>query len=150
MTSSGAPVERKVVRHGKVGIEYYAQGSGPLVVLLPSLGRGATDFDEIRVRLAHACRVVTPQPRGIDGSYGPSAGVTLHDYARDAACVIDTFISDVERGRVLSDAELKTLHDIGLRLETFFGSPQDVEWCIRGGELLVLQSRPITTLGAHG
>src|SRR5688572_13750631 len=89
MTSSGAPVEREVVRHGKVGIEYYAQGSGPLVVLLPSLGRGATDFDEIRVRLAHACRVVTPQPRGIDGSYGPSAGVTLHDYARDAACVIE-------------------------------------------------------------
>jgi pyruvate,water dikinase len=37
-----------------------------------------------------------------------------------------------------------------LRLEVFFRSPQDVEWCIRGAELLVLQSRPITTLGAHG
>ena len=66
------------------------------------------------------------------------------------APVVDAFIPDEARGRVLSDAELKRLQDIGLRLEAFFGSPQDVEWCIRGGELLVLQSRPITTLGAHG
>jgi pyruvate,water dikinase len=70
--------------------------------------------------------------------------------SRDDGVVIDTFIPDEERGRVLSEAELKRLRDIGLQLETFFGSPQDVEWCIRGSELLVLQSRPITTLGAHG
>ena len=63
---------------------------------------------------------------------------------------VDMFIPDEARGRVLSDAELKGLREMGLRLEAVFGSPQDVEWCIRGGELLVLQSRPITTLGAHG
>ncbi len=70
--------------------------------------------------------------------------------SRDDAVVFDTFMSDEARGPVLSDAELKKLRDIGLQLETFFGSPQDVEWCMRGGELFVLQSRPITTLGAHG
>jgi pyruvate,water dikinase len=48
--------------------------------------------------------------------------------------------------RVLSDAELGELRAAGLTLESFFGSPQDVEWSIRGGELLLLQSRPITTL----
>ena len=56
-------------------------------------------------------------------------------------------LTETEGGtRVLSDDELARLRDAGLTLETFFGSPQDVEWCIRGSELLLLQSRPITTL----
>ena len=82
-------VERKLVKRGSIHIEYFAQGRGPLVVLLPSLGRGAEDFDAIRPRLAEACRVVAPQPRGIGASKGLMAGVTLHDYAGDVALVID-------------------------------------------------------------
>ncbi len=89
MTNSAGAVERKVLERGGSRIEYYAQGSGPLFVLLPSLGRGAEDFDQIRPRLAHACRVVTPQPRGIGGSSGQMTGITLHDYARDIAAVIE-------------------------------------------------------------
>jgi pyruvate, water dikinase len=48
--------------------------------------------------------------------------------------------------RILTNSELHRLWEMGLRLEAFFGKPQDVEWCIDGGELLLLQSRPITTL----
>ncbi|MGZ5232237.1 MAG: alpha/beta fold hydrolase, partial [Burkholderiales bacterium] len=81
--------ERKVIERGEVRVEYFVQGRGPLTVLLPSLGRGAEDFDAIVPRLAHASRVVTPQPRGIGGSRGPMSGVTLHDYARDIAAVIE-------------------------------------------------------------
>ena len=53
-----------------------------------------------------------------------------------------------ERGsaRVLDADELDELHEIGLRVERCFGSPQDIEWCFRGHELFLLQSRPITTL----
>jgi pyruvate,water dikinase len=50
------------------------------------------------------------------------------------------------RSRVLSDKELDDLRKVGLHLENHFGAPQDVEWAIRGNELLLLQSRPITTL----
>ena len=82
-------VERKVLERGNTRIEYFAQGRGPLVVLLPSLGRGAEDFDDVARRLAHACRVATPQPRGIGGSSGPMSDITLHDYARDVAAVIE-------------------------------------------------------------
>jgi len=89
VTPPAAAVERKVLERGDIRIEYDAQGRGPLVVLLPSLGRGAEDFDAIRPRLAHASRVITPQPRGIGGSRGPMTGVTLHDYARDIAGVIE-------------------------------------------------------------
>src|SRR3979409_274057 len=81
---------RKVLDLGPIRVEYYTQGRGPLVVLLPSLGRGAEDFEEIAPRLEHACRVVTPQPRGIGASTGPMTGVTLHDYARDIAAVIES------------------------------------------------------------
>jgi pyruvate,water dikinase len=49
------------------------------------------------------------------------------------------------RSRVLGQAELDALRRMGLRLEKFFGAPQDVEWSIRGDELFLLQSRPITT-----
>jgi pimeloyl-ACP methyl ester carboxylesterase len=78
-----------VIRHGEVWIEVWAQGQGPLVVLLPSLGRGASDFDPIAKRLAQAgYRVLRPQPRGIGDSVGPMGGIDLHDCAADIAAVI--------------------------------------------------------------
>lgn len=89
LSGSGSPVERKLLDAGPARIEYFVQGAGPLVVLLPSLGRGAEDFDGVRPLLVHACRVVTPQPRGIGESRGPMSGITLHDYARDIAAVIE-------------------------------------------------------------
>jgi pyruvate,water dikinase len=102
------------------------------------------------IRNRHDCMVIEGAP-GL-GEAIVSGEITPDHYviSRVDGVVIDTFIPDAEHGRVLSDAELKRLRDIGLRLETFFGSPQDVEWCMRGTQLLVLQSRPITTLGAHG
>src|SRR5215212_8280739 len=81
--------ERFAIECSDAKIEYYARGKGALVVLLPSLGRGAEDFAQVGSRLAQTCRVVTPQPRGIGASRGPMTGVTLHDYARDIAAVIE-------------------------------------------------------------
>jgi pyruvate,water dikinase len=46
--------------------------------------------------------------------------------------------------RVLSDAELANLADLGRRLEGHFGSPQDVEFAFDGERLYLLQSRPVT------
>jgi pimeloyl-ACP methyl ester carboxylesterase len=84
-----AAVSRTVIAHGDVRIEVWAQGQGPLIVLLPSLGRGAGDFDRIAMRLAAAgYRVLRPQPRGIGESSGPLAGIDLHDCAADIAAVI--------------------------------------------------------------
>jgi len=48
--------------------------------------------------------------------------------------------------RVLSDAELTNLINLGRRVEAFFKSPRDIEWCIADGKVYLLQSRPITTL----
>jgi pyruvate,water dikinase len=48
--------------------------------------------------------------------------------------------------RVLTGQQLDCLVKLGIKLEEFFGAPQDVEWCIRGDEIFLLQSRPITNL----
>jgi pyruvate, water dikinase len=49
--------------------------------------------------------------------------------------------------RVLSDTEALDLASIGLDVEAHYsGQPQDIEWAIAGGEVFLVQSRPITTL----
>jgi pimeloyl-ACP methyl ester carboxylesterase len=85
-----AAVIHSVIARGDAHIEIVAQGSGPLVVLLPSLGRGAEDFAAIAGRLAAAgWRAVCPQPRGIGKSRGAMTGIDLHDLAADVAAVIE-------------------------------------------------------------
>ena len=49
------------------------------------------------------------------------------------------------RAPLLSSATLARLCDLARRTEHLFGSPQDIEWAQRDGEVFLLQSRPITT-----
>lgn len=81
---------REVLRRDNVTIELTAEGRGPLLVLLPSLGRDSEEFDPVAERLAGAgFRVLRPQPRGFGRSTGPMKDITLHDYARDVAAVVE-------------------------------------------------------------
>jgi rifampicin phosphotransferase len=50
------------------------------------------------------------------------------------------------RERVLTDAQVERLVELGQRIEAYFGRPQDIEWCLVGDEFEIVQSRPITTL----
>ena len=50
--------------------------------------------------------------------------------------------------RVLSDEEAVDIARLGLATEAHYASPQDTEWAIAGGATYLVQSRPITTLGA--
>jgi pyruvate, water dikinase len=51
---------------------------------------------------------------------------------------------DWEQRSCLSDKQARQLAEIGLRLETYFGSPQDIEWALdRQGRLMILQVRPL-------
>jgi pimeloyl-ACP methyl ester carboxylesterase len=84
-------VERYVVqRNAEIAIEVFAHGKGEVIVMLPSLGRGARDLDELAVPLSDCgFRVVCPEPRGNGGSTGPLENKTLHDWAEDIAAVIE-------------------------------------------------------------
>ncbi len=50
----------------------------------------------------------------------------------------------------LTTEEVRELIRWGRRLEDHFGSPQDVEFALEGDDILLLQSRPITTLVEDG
>ena len=84
------PFERMVVEEGPVRLAAMVRGRGPDVVLIPSHGRGAADFDDLARRLDEAgFRAVALDPRGVGDSRGPADGVTLHDLAGDVALVIE-------------------------------------------------------------
>ena len=81
---------KHLVHYDNVTIEVIAESRGPLIVLLPSLGRDSEEFDPAAARIAQAgFRVLRPQPRGYGGSTGPLQNITLHDLARDLAKVIE-------------------------------------------------------------
>ncbi|WP_354674751.1 alpha/beta fold hydrolase [Cupriavidus alkaliphilus] len=94
--TSHADIQSSVVRRydvprsASISIEVYELGTGPTIVLLPSLGRGATDMLELAEPLSSAgYRVLCPEPRGNGRSTGPLADKTLHDWAEDIAAVIE-------------------------------------------------------------
>lgn len=84
-------------------IEVRLLGEGPLVVLLPSLGRAASDFAVLAARLARSGYLVAcPEPRGLGRSGGSLDGLTLADLADDAAAVIEAL--DAGRATVAGHA----------------------------------------------
>lgn len=81
---------RDVVDFDDVQVDLIHEGSGPVIVMLPSRGRDSEDFDEVAAGLANeGFRVLRPQPRGAHLSSGPSSGIRMQDLARDVARVIE-------------------------------------------------------------
>jgi pimeloyl-ACP methyl ester carboxylesterase len=80
----------RVVHAGRNTVEFHVYGDGPVVIMIPSLGRRADDFSDLAVRLA-ATGYTTAciEPRGVGNSLGPMENLTLHDLAGDAAAVIE-------------------------------------------------------------
>lgn len=48
--------------------------------------------------------------------------------------------------QALIDEQILVLEKIGIAIETYFGRPQDIEWCLNENKIYIVQSRPITTL----
>jgi pyruvate,water dikinase len=77
----------------------------------------------------------TVSPKEVEYVPGPDGRGAVRreiaDERRDAPC--------------LDESQLATLVDVGRRVEKHFGSRQDIEWALdHGGELFVVQSRPVT------
>ncbi|MDC7974842.1 phosphoenolpyruvate synthase [Bacillus sp. BLCC-B18] len=48
--------------------------------------------------------------------------------------------------QTLSEQQILELASIGRQIESYFGCPQDIEWCLAHDTFYIVQSRPITTL----
>ena len=79
--------------------------------------------------------VAVPAP----GRQTPQAG-SVHSDGQAGGAVQDALPGQ----RVLSTEQVRAIARVAMRLEGHFGAPQDVEWAWSGGQLSVLQSRPIT------
>ncbi|MBS4198146.1 phosphoenolpyruvate synthase [Bacillus sp. FJAT-49732] len=53
---------------------------------------------------------------------------------------------DQQKTQTLTDQQILQLARIGRQIEAYFGSPQDIEWCLVDDTFYIVQSRPITTL----
>jgi rifampicin phosphotransferase len=53
---------------------------------------------------------------------------------------------DQQNSQTLTDQQILQLARIGKQIETYFGCPQDIEWCLVDDTFYIVQSRPITTL----
>lgn len=57
---------------------------------------------------------------------------------------------ELQDAQKLTDEEIRKLTDLALKIEEHYGKPQDTEWTVYKGEVFMVQSRPITTLGDAG
>jgi rifampicin phosphotransferase len=64
---------------------------------------------------------------------------------RDGAVVTKAVAGELGQP-ALADAQITGLARLGRRIETHFGYPQDIEWCLVDDGFQIVQSRPITTL----
>ena len=85
-----APAQEGIVKLAESNIQYFSQGQGPPIVLLPFGGLSVGYMEGFSQDLADAgFRVVRINSRGSGKSTGSGQGVTLHTLAADVAGVIE-------------------------------------------------------------
>jgi phosphoenolpyruvate synthase/pyruvate phosphate dikinase len=121
--------------------------------------------DHRAVRMAVVIqRMVAPQAAGVVFTADPVTGNRKVTLVEATAGLADALVAGVVKGdiykvrdaeviaatrherRTLTDAQVLRLARLGRRIESHFGCPQDIEWCLADGDLHIVQARPITTL----
>src|SRR5665648_57303 len=54
--------------------------------------------------------------------------------------------AEKSNSQVMKDAQIKSLAELGMKIERHYGCPQDIEWCLENDQLFIVQSRAITSL----
>jgi len=82
--------DRRMLTRDGVSLVYFALGkpNAPVLVMIPSLGRSASDFNELAESAANAgYRVLLVEPRGMRAGGGLDDRLTLFDLADDVAAI---------------------------------------------------------------
>lgn len=75
------------VEHGEARLSVFVEGEGPPVLMIPSLGRGPADFEDLaRNLIGGGYTAIRYEPRWFGASLGPERA-TLEDLAGDARAV---------------------------------------------------------------
>jgi hypothetical protein len=68
---------------------------------------------------------------------------------KDGGTVEADVPAELQDGSALSEADIRALAAAGQAVRAHTSCPQDIEFAFAKGKLFILQTRPITTLGAH-
>lgn len=91
--------------------------------------------------------VVTREPRQVRSARRGSQTIAIRR-GNDGADEVQALTAEQRSRRVLTDAEVLDIAEVACRIEAHYdGEPQDLEWAYANGELWIVQTRPITTLG---
>ncbi len=81
--------EARTAETGTSSIVYRRAGNGSTICLLPSVGRGCEDFEDLaRCLVDRGHQVLLPEPRGVNGSTGALDTVDLLTLANDVVTVV--------------------------------------------------------------
>jgi len=141
-----AVIVQQMVQSDRSGVMFTADPStgDPSVIVI----EGAFGLGEVVVGgqvEPDTYRVAKEGPRLADLRVGMQSFMIVADLKNGDRKLM---LSPTEGGRrVLADEEVLELAEIGLRVERHYGKPQDIEWAIDGSGIVLVQSRPITTMG---
>jgi pyruvate,water dikinase len=141
-----------VVHHSRASerVKAYTRAKG----IAPAVSEGDQEIAVVIQRMIPAQIsgvLFTADP--VTGSFDFMTGNFIHGLGEQLVsgeANAETFTLSRPKGKYAGPSELKrygrSLYKLATRLEKELENPQDIEWCVAGGELFLLQSRPITTL----
>ncbi|MCL2509561.1 MAG: phosphoenolpyruvate synthase [Methanomassiliicoccaceae archaeon] len=65
----------------------------------------------------------------------------------DGGCQKEDISSADEKKQKIEDRRILEIAEIGRQVEIHYQRPMDMEWCIEGGKVFLVQARPITAVG---
>jgi len=95
--------------------------------------------------------VIDKQTLSVLSRHVASKSIEIAAKAEDNGTYSRKLQGDKARVPCLNDSELSALASLAIRIERYFGAPQDIEWVIKADlhppeNIFIVQSRPITTL----
>lgn len=134
-------------RHQR-GVEHLSVGMGVVVQEMVEAESAGVLFtvDPVAQR---SDRMLIQAARGLGEEVvsGRTRGDIYHVERGEALRIVER---DTEQpgAPIMSDEQISHLCELAQRLESHFGSPQDVEFALAGGRVYLLQTRPVTGLSA--
>ena len=149
---------RNQISHDEVALAVVVQqmvqseASGVLFTANPLTGKRSETVIDATLGLGEALvsGQVEPDHYVVDSVRGKILGKTLGAKAlsiqgQAEGGTITLHHSAADR-QALPDEQILALSRLGQQAQTYFGSPQDMEWAWANGNLYVVQSRPVTSL----
>jgi pyruvate,water dikinase len=141
-----AVVVQRMVNSDRAGVAFSADPStGDRTRIVIEGARGLGEVVVSGVVEPDTYVVAKDEPRLLEARVGHQAFmITRDDDGREQRVELDPAAGGA---RVLDDDEVLGIARLVRDVEQHYGAPQDIEWAIDHGELFIVQSRPITTLG---